>query len=149
MIEKTFTVATADEQYVEFELPQQSACAGCNGRCGSQVFAKVFANKRARLTLVNHHALQVGQKVLLAFDDRDVIKMSFYTYILPIICALVSAILMSSLFDVHEIWHIMSAGVGALAGLFFAKNRLQSIKNTIQIKKIYPISIPVAQIIGD
>lgn len=62
MIEKTFTVAKVDNTLVTFALPKPQACSGCDGKCGSLTFAKLFANKRSELTIVSDAALEVGQK---------------------------------------------------------------------------------------
>ncbi len=150
MIEKTFTVAHVAAGQVEFELPEQeAACAGCNGKCGSQVFARLFANKQSRLKLASEKQLIPGQKVLLAFDDSNVIYLSFYTYLLPLMLALLFPIILVSLLNTSELWHIVSAITGTLIGFLYSRNKLKMIKNQIKIKKVYPISLPVTQIIGD
>ncbi|WP_234004680.1 SoxR reducing system RseC family protein [Pseudoalteromonas sp. T1lg24] len=92
MIEKTFTVAKVDNTLVTFALPKPQACSGCDGKCGSLTFAKLFANKRSELTIVSDAALEVGQKVDLTLDDSHVIKMSLWTYMVPLLLALVFTI---------------------------------------------------------
>lgn len=149
MIEKTFTVAKVDNTLVTFALPKPQACSGCDGKCGSLTFAKLFANKRSELTIVSDAALEVGQKVDLTLDDSHVIKMSLWTYMVPLLLALVFTIVAAHVFVVSERWQILSALLGGYTGFLLAKAKQAGLKNRIKIKKIHPISLPITQINGD
>lgn len=149
MIEKTFTVTKVENTLVTFALPKPQACSGCDGKCGSLTFAKLFANKRSELTIVSDAALEVGQKVDLTLDDSHVIKMSLWTYMVPLLLALVFTIVAANVLVVSEGWQILSAMVGGYTGFLLAKAKQTGLKNRIKIKKIHPISLPITQINGD
>jgi sigma-E factor negative regulatory protein RseC len=149
MIEKTFTVAKVDNTLVTFALPKPQACSGCDGKCGSLTFAKLFANKRSELTIESKERLEVGQKVDLALDDSHVIKMSLLTYMVPLLLALIFTIVAANVFVLAELWQVLFAIIGGYVGFLLAKEKQKGLKNRIKIKKIHPISLPITQINGD
>lgn len=149
MIEKTFTVAKVDNTLVTFALPKPQACSGCDGKCGSLTFAKLFANKRSELTIESKERLEVGQKVDLALDDSHVIKMSLLTYMVPLLIALIFTIVAANVFVLAELWQVLFAIIGGYVGFLLAKEKQKGLKNRIKIKKIHPISLPITQINGD
>ena len=55
MIEQTLTVVALDGTTAHLEAQQKKACEGCNGRCGSQVFAKLFGSDKKTILDVEHH----------------------------------------------------------------------------------------------
>lgn len=149
MIEKTFTVAKVENTLVTFALPKPQACSGCDGKCGSLTFAKLFANKRSELTIESKEWLEVGQKVDLALDDSHVIKMSLLTYMVPLLLALIFTIVAANVFVLAELWQVLFAIIGGYVGFILAKEKQKGLKNRIKIKKIHPISLPITQINGD
>lgn len=149
MIEKTFTVAKVDNTLVTFALPKPQACSGCDGKCGSLTFAKLFANKRSELTIESETPLEIGQKVDLALDDSHVIKMSLLTYMVPLLLALIFTIVAANVFVLAELWQVLFAILGGYVGFLLAKAKQKGLKNRIKIKKIHPISLPITQINGD
>ena len=149
MIEKTFTVAKVDNTLVTFALPKPQACSGCDGKCGSLTFAKLFANKRSELTIESKERLEVGQKVDLALDDSHVIKMSLLTYMVPLLLVLIFTIEAANVFVLAELWQVLFAIIGGYVGFLLAKEKQKGLKNRIKIKKIHPISLPITQINGD
>lgn len=149
MIEKTFTVAKVENTLVTFALPKPQACSGCDGKCGSLTFAKLFANKRSELTIESKERLEVGQKVDLALDDSHVIKMSLLTYMVPLLLALIFTIVSANVFVLAELWQVLFAIIGGYVGFILAKEKQKGLKNRIKIKKIHPISLPITQINGD
>lgn len=149
MIEKTFTVAKVNSTLVTFALPKPQACSGCDGKCGSLTFAKLFANKRSELTIESETPLEIGQKVDLALDDSHVIKMSLLTYMVPLLLALAFTIVAANVFMLAELWQVLFAIFGGYVGFLLAKAKQKGLKNRIKIKKIHPISLPITQINGD
>jgi sigma-E factor negative regulatory protein RseC len=149
MIEKTFTVAKVENTLVTFALPKPQACSGCDGKCGSLTFAKLFANKRSELTIESETPLEIGQKVDLALDDSHVIKMSLLTYMVPLLLALIFTIVAANVFVLAELWQVLFAIFGGYVGFLLAKAKQKGLKNRIKIKKIHPISLPITQINGD
>jgi sigma-E factor negative regulatory protein RseC len=149
MIEQTLTVVAVEGRDAELQAEPKKPCEGCNGRCGSQVFSKLFKTDKKTLHFHFDEPLQIGQKVKLALDDSQLVKHSFYVYFLPLVCALLFAAIGASLFQLGDGYQILLALTGGLLGGFIAKRRVASFKHGIKLIKIYPISLPLTQIDGD
>ncbi|PCK32600.1 SoxR reducing system RseC family protein [Pseudoalteromonas piscicida] len=149
MIEQTLTVATIKGATVYLEAEPKPACEGCNGKCGSQVFAKLFGTHKKQFPIELNESVQVGQKIKLALDDTNVVKHAFYVYMLPLICAFIGMFFAALLLELDEPWQIAIAFLSAAMGLFFAKKKGNSLKHQVKVIKIYPISLPITQIVGD
>ena len=149
MIEQTLTVVSVKGTTANLEAEQKQACAGCNGRCGSQVFAKLFGTAKKTFLYTFEKELQVGQKVTLALDDSHLVKHAMAVYMLPLLFSLGFALIAFSAFSLAEGWQILAAVIGGLTGYAIAKSRVKSLKHDIKVIKIHPITIPFTQIDGD
>ena len=149
MIEQTLTVVALDGHIAHLEAQQKQACEGCNGRCGSQVFSKLFGTAKQTFPYKFESSVEVGQKVTLSLDDSHVVKHAFAVYMLPLLLSLVFAFVAAQLFIASEGWQILAAALGGVTGFFIAKTRVKSLKHDIKVIKIHPISIPLTQIDGD
>ncbi|KAA1155730.1 MULTISPECIES: SoxR reducing system RseC family protein [Pseudoalteromonas] len=149
MIEQTLTVVALDGHIAYLEAQQKQACEGCNGRCGSQVFGKLFGTAKKTFPYRFDLPVEVGQKVTLSLDDSLVVKHAFAVYMLPLFLSLTFAFIASELLLMAEGWQILAAALGGITGFFIAKTRVKSLKHDIKVIKIHPISIPLTQIDGD
>lgn len=149
MIEQTLTVVAVNGRDAELQAEPKKPCEGCNGKCGSQVFSKLFKTDKKTLHYRFDEPLQVGQKVKLALDDSHLVKHSFYVYFLPLVSALLFAAIGASMFNLGDGYQILLAALGGLMGGFIAKQRVAVFKHDIKLIKIYPISLPLTQIDGD
>lgn len=149
MIEQTLTVVAINGHIADLEAEQKQACAGCNGRCGSQVFSKLFGTARKTFPYKFESSVEIGQKVTLSLDDSHVVKHAFAVYMLPLFLSLTFALAASEFFKVAEGWQILAAAFGGITGFFIAKTQVKSLKHDIKVIKIHPISIPLTQIDGD
>ena len=149
MIEQTLTVVALDGHTAHLEAQQKQACEGCNGRCGSQVFGKLFGTAKKTFPFKFESPVEVGQKVTLSLDDSHMVKHAFAVYMLPLFLSLIFAFIAAQLFMASEAWQILAAALGGVSGYFIAKTRVKSLKHDIKVIKIHPISIPLTQIDGD
>jgi sigma-E factor negative regulatory protein RseC len=149
MIEQTLTVVAVNGRDAELQAEPKKPCEGCNGKCGSQVFSKLFKTDKKTLHYRFDEPLQIGQKVTLALDDRNLVKHSFYVYFLPLVCALVFAAIGAAMFHLGDVYQLLLAVFGGLIGGLFAKQRVKVFRHDIKLIKIYPISLPLTQIDGD
>lgn len=149
MIEQTLTVVSVNDTTAQLEAAQKQACEGCNGRCGSQVFSKLFGTAKKTFPYTFDTPLSVGQKVTLALDDSQVVKHAFAVYMLPLLLSLSFAIIVAEFFSMSEFWQIIAAIIGGIAGYMLAKTQVKSMRHDVKIIKIHPISIPLTQIDGD
>lgn len=149
MIEQTLTVVAISGHTAHLEAEQKQACAGCNGRCGSQVFSKLFGTAKKTLPYKFESPVEIGQKITLSLDDSHMVKHAFAVYMLPLFLSLVFALATSELLLMGEVWQIFAAVMGGVLGFYIAKTRVKSLRHDIKVVKIHPISIPLTQIDGD
>jgi sigma-E factor negative regulatory protein RseC len=149
MIEQTLTIVALNGHTAHLEAQQKQACEGCNGRCGSQVFSKLFGTEKKTLPYKFDSPVEIGQKITLSLDDSHVVKHAFAVYMLPLFFSLIFALITSELCLLTEGWPILAALIGGMFGFFIAKTRVKSLKHDIKVIKIHPISIPLTQIDGD
>ncbi|KTF19517.1 SoxR reducing system RseC family protein [Pseudoalteromonas sp. 10-33] len=149
MIEQTLTVVALSGHTAHLKAEQKQACAGCNGRCGSQVFSKLFGTEKKTLPYKFESPVEIGQKVTLSLDDSHMVKHAFAVYMLPLFLSITFALVTSELLIMGEGWQIVAAVLGGLLGFYIAKTRVKSLRHDIKVVKIHPISIPLTQIDGD
>ncbi|MBD1583162.1 SoxR reducing system RseC family protein [Pseudoalteromonas sp. S16_S37] len=149
MIEQTLTVVSVSGTTAYLQAQQKPACEGCNGKCGSQIFAKLFGSHKKTLPIKFDEPVQVGQKVKLSLDDSKIVSHSFYVYMFPIFGAFLFSFVSALALDWSEPKQILSAGFGGFFGYLFAKWRVQGLQHEVKVVKIYPISMSVTQIDGD
>ncbi|MEH6396712.1 SoxR reducing system RseC family protein [Pseudoalteromonas sp.] len=149
MIEQTLTVVSIEGTTAHLEAQQKQACAGCNGRCGSQVFSKLFGTAKKTFPYRFEVPVAVGQKVTLSLDDSHMVKHAFAVYMLPLVLSLVFALTTAEVFSAPEWLQIIAAIGGGFAGFAIAKSRVKSLRHDVKVIKIHPISLPLTQIDGD
>jgi sigma-E factor negative regulatory protein RseC len=149
MIEQTLTVVSCSGTTAYLHSEQKKACEGCNGKCGSQIFAKLFGTHKKTFPIKVEHPLQVGQKVKLSLDDSKVVSNAFYVYMLPLLGAFLFMFVSALALELSEPLQILSAALGGFLGYLSAKWRVQGLKHDVKVIKIYPISMSVTQIDGD
>jgi len=149
MIEQTLTVVSIEGATAHLEAQQKQACAGCNGRCGSQVFSKLFGTAKKTFPYRFEVPVVVGQKVTLSLDDSHMVKHAFAVYMLPLVLSLAFALTAAEVFSAPEWLQIIVAIGGGFAGFAIAKSRVESLRHDVKVIKIHPISLPLTQIDGD
>ena len=149
MIEQTLTVVSIEGTTAHLEAQQKQACEGCNGRCGSQVFSKLFGTAKKTFPYQFEVPVAVGQKVTLSLDDSHMVKHAFAVYMLPLVLSLAFALMAAEVFSAAEWLQIIAAIGGGFTGFAIAKSRVKSLRHDIKVIKIHPISLPLTQIDGD
>ena len=149
MIEQTLKVVALSGHIAHLEAQQKQPCEGCNGRCGSQVFSKLFGSAKKTFPYKFDTPVVVGQKITLSLDDSHVVKHAFTVYMLPLFLSLGFALVAAELLLVTEGWQILAAALGGGIGFLMAKMWVKSFRHDIKVIKIHPISLPLTQIDGD
>jgi len=84
--EKARVVAVkADIALVEAE--RRSSCDSCsaNNACGTGVISRVLGRKHTRLEALNTVGAQVGDEVVVAIEDKVLVRSSFMVYTMPLL----------------------------------------------------------------
>lgn len=149
MIEQTLQVVSVEGTTVQLKGEQKPACEGCNGKCGSQIFSKLFGTHKKTFSINLEQTVQVGQKVRLSLDDSHIVRNAFFVYMLPLLGAFLGMLGSALIFNLSEPWQIFTAIFGGVVGFFIAKQKVKSLKHEVNLVKVYPISFPLTQIDGD
>lgn len=149
MIEQTLTVVSLKGDTAFLQAEQKQACAGCNGKCGAQVFSKLFGTHKKLFPYRFDEPVQVGQKIKMGLDESHLVSSSFTVYIWPLLAAMFAAVLAQSVFGLSEGLQILLAFSFGFLGFYIAKQRLKMVVHDVKVIKIYPVSIPISQRVGD
>jgi len=94
MTEKAKVVALRGERAL-LETRRQSVCGACvvNKACGTGVIAKYWNAKPLRLEARNDIGARVGEEVLVAVEDRFLVRGSLLVYLLPLLALFTGGLL--------------------------------------------------------
>lgn len=121
MIEELAVVVKMDGHQVWVSSCPQSACAGCQQKtaCTTQALSDSF--KKKPVLIMSDLQLEIGDTVLLAIDEKHVLRAAFAMYLLPLLALLVGAGIAQALLDnsqAADLWVAVGAGCGFLVSLW-------------------------------
>lgn len=87
MITENATVVSIDKDQTWIETQRKSVCGQCsaNKGCGTSVLSKVIGNKFSKMKAINNVNAQVGDEVVVALNEKSLLKGAFMTYLLPLL----------------------------------------------------------------
>ena len=87
MIEETATVTASEGGFAQVETQRETACGGCSAKsaCGTSALAKLFANRRASVRVLNPIGARPGEQVIVGLDESALTRVSFVFYIIPLL----------------------------------------------------------------
>ena len=87
MIEETATVTASEGGFAQVETQRETACGGCSAKsaCGTSALAKLFANRRASVRVLNPIGARPGEEVIVGLDESALTRVSFVFYIIPLL----------------------------------------------------------------
>lgn len=138
MIEESAQVVAvedADGAYVWVETQRQSACGGCaaNQACGTATLAKVLGQRRTRVRALNQSGARVGDRVIIALDERAMLRGSLALYAVPLaallVGSIVGALLSVRLQIVDESLTVLLGMAGLAAGLWWLKGFTRRVRD--------------------
>lgn len=127
MIEEKATVVAIDRNQVTVTSDVKSACSGCQqvDSCGSGQVAKAFPQKKLSLTLITDLPVKLGDVVVIALNESQLLRAAWQVYIWPLIGLLLGAwfgeYLLSNQIIAHELIAIVIAGMSGYCGFLMAK----------------------------
>ncbi len=94
MTEKAKVVAVRGERAL-LETQRQSACGSCavNKACGTGVIARYWSARPLRVEAHNEIGARVGEEVLVAVEDRFLVRGSLLVYLLPLLALFAGGLL--------------------------------------------------------
>ena len=128
MIEERATVVRLDDRYAVVETQQRAACGGCHsaGSCSTTVLSGLFKRRPNQLKVLNPIKAQPGERVIIGLQEPVLLKTSFSAYLLPLVCLLLSAILLhqltpDSMSHLGELPTVIGGLLGLILGLYLFK----------------------------
>lgn len=149
MIEQTLSVAKISGATAYLQAEPKPACEGCNGKCGSQIFSRLFGTQKKLFPIQVEEPVVVGQKIKLSLDDSKLVNHGAWVYMTPLLCAFIAMFISALLFELSEPLQILMTCIGGIVGFLIARIRVTSLKHQVKVVKIYPISFSLKQIDGD
>jgi sigma-E factor negative regulatory protein RseC len=127
MLEESAIVVKIDKGQVWVVGAQSSGCSGCVQKTGCTSNALASTLKKKPVPVDNELSLQIGDNVIVAIEEGELLRAAFSLYLLPLIALLVGAGLADSLIgDIAfaDLWIALSA-FASLAVAFLAMHTIQ------------------------
>jgi sigma-E factor negative regulatory protein RseC len=116
-------VVAVDDRQIWLEPMQAGSCGGCASAaaCGSKGIGTI-ANRLAarRFPVRSQLRLQFGEQVVVAFDDKNLVKAAAVAYVIPLLFALAAAIVVQAQAG-RDGLTLLAAVAGLAAGLTVMK----------------------------
>jgi sigma-E factor negative regulatory protein RseC len=109
---------------------QNNACAGCAQKtsCSSTALASVL--KKKPIPVDNELSLQIGDTVIVAIDESELLRAAFSLYLLPLIALFIGAGIADSLVSdttpYADLW-IAGSALASLALALFIMRKIQNL----------------------
>lgn len=96
------------------EIERQTACGLCGQTrgCGNRIWGKLLAHNDTSFKAKNPIGARVGQQVIVAIDERVLLKSALLLYGLPLITLFIFALLANTVWGTE-----LASMIGGLAGL--------------------------------
>lgn len=105
---------------------QNNACAGCAQQAGCSTTALASVLKKKPVSVDSHISLQIGDTVIVAIDESDLLRAAFSLYITPLIALFIGAGIADSLINPStayaDVWIAGSALTSLTLGLWLQKH---------------------------
>jgi sigma-E factor negative regulatory protein RseC len=120
MLEESALVVKIEHGQTWVVGTQNNACAGCAQKSGCSSTALASVLKKKPITVDSELTLQIGDTVMVAIDESDLLSAAFLMYLLPLCALFIGAGIADSLVsDTTPYGDVWVAG-GALTGLALA-----------------------------
>ncbi|WP_151704125.1 SoxR reducing system RseC family protein [Nitrincola alkalilacustris] len=119
MLEETALVTDVKGTSISVRTVRKSACDSCQAEagCGQKRITQLLIREATDMAIDNPQCLdvRVGSQVLIGLNEGALVRASLILYLLPLVMMILAALVSSQIFH-HELWQILSAVTGLLAG---------------------------------
>lgn len=122
-ITQTAKVVARSEGWVQVQPVTTQGCQTCQlaGACGQGVLARWMQKKRPTIQLAAPDSVAVGDLIELGVSSEALIRAALWQYLLPLVAALFSLLLVDGLFAPPLAFQAGAALLGLLVGLVIAE----------------------------
>ena len=128
MLEEFAIVVKIEQETVWVVGTQNNACSGCAQQAGCSTTALTSVLKKKPIPVDNDLALQVGDNVVVAIDESDLLRAAFSLYIAPLLALFIGAGIADSLVNhtspYSDLW-IAGSALSALGLAFLIMEKIQ------------------------
>ncbi|MEJ2610081.1 MAG: SoxR reducing system RseC family protein [Candidatus Thiodiazotropha sp.] len=132
MIEEVATVIRLDQEFAIVETQQHAPCGSCSseGSCSTTILAGLFKRRNYQLKVLNRVDAKPGEQVIIGLQENILLKISFLTYLFPLISMILVAMLaagIANFFDLSagELPQVTGGLLGLISGLILIKKHAQ------------------------
>lgn len=136
MIEETAQVVRVDSSGVWVETGRRTTCSSCSVQkgCGTATLSRVLGQRRTLVRVLAGQNLSAGDQVVIAIDERAVVRGSLAVYAVPIVLLLLGALLgelgaQQGLWQSAELASIGLGLSGLAGGLFWLRRFTHNIED--------------------
>jgi sigma-E factor negative regulatory protein RseC len=128
MLEESAIVVKIDNGQVWVVGTQNNACAGCAQKAGCSSNALASVLKRKPIPVDNELILQIGDTVVVAIEEGELLRAAFLLYLLPLCALLTGAGIVDSLINHATPYADLWIAASALISLVLAFLAIQKIQ---------------------
>ena len=126
MLEEPAIVVKIDNGQVWVVGTQSSGCSGCMQKAGCTANALASVLKKKPVPVDSELLLQIGDSVIVAIEENELLRAAFSLYLLPLIALLIGAAVADSLIDnstpFTDLWIALSAFASLSLAFFVIRN---------------------------
>ena len=141
MVEEIATVVKAEAGGLWLTTTPVTSCNACqvSDDCGTGIVAKTLTPKSLQFFIPSELALLPGEQVKIGLPEQQLINAALMVYLLPLIL-LLCAVLLGNALALAELWLIVFAALGAVAGFMLARRygQQQQLNTQICILEVLP-----------
>lgn len=125
MIEEHALVVGCVNEVATLEIERRTACGLCGQKrgCGNATWGKLLGHKTHAFTAVNLIGANVGDSVVVGINERSILGVTFFLYVVPLLGLLAGAVL-ADVFLKNEFYVLLSAVAGLVLAFICVKRYL-------------------------
>jgi len=136
MLEESAIVVKIEQGQTWVVGTQNSGCAGCAQKTSCSATALASVLKKKPIPVDSELNLQIGDTVIVAIEESDLLRAAFSLYFTPLIALFMGAGIADSLIDHATAYADLWIAVSALTGLAFALLAMRKIQ-TLSLLSYY------------
>lgn len=130
MLEESAIVVKIEQGQTWVVGTQNSTCSGCAQKASCSTMALASVLKKKPIPVDNELNLQIGDTVIVAIDESDLLRAAFSLYLIPLIALFIGAGIADSLVShstpYADLW-IAGSALVSLALTLFAIRKIQTL----------------------
>ncbi|GGW65252.1 SoxR reducing system RseC family protein [Alishewanella tabrizica] len=140
MVEEIATVVATESDGVWLVTTPVGTCNSCqvSSDCGTGIVAKTFTPRQNRFFVKTTENLLPGEQVQIGIAEHGLVVAALMVYLVPLLLALITMVLLQSIWQLAEGWLMLSAILAGASGFYLASRYSQNVQQQQeQVKILY------------